>query len=1204
MAPPRKRQRHNLNRAYHEPIGPATALISPTAFEAESTAALDRAQGPLAAFDALLGLSSARDEIALRCSVEDLYEDTTRLHENATCLSELTMWHADRLFPSGHGGKQLDDDDEEEEEEGAVDEAREDRKKRARNGGARNGQTDPQLAGLLESAQASTLQILKPIKDIELFLRKTRTPDYNTLTVPREAAPSRSALANTVSPLSSLIYSITMHSIPRITNRSPFPTRAQSLEVLGGTTLWEIKENLRAGGDSIPSVAESDGGEDVEMEGHHWGTRAARPTRWTNERRVAGAVWGVEGVLYGDHEDGKVDYAEMVAALVDSTAWASKRQSRHESTDIDVNGQSELDEGGPEAGDSAEVDGRPDWTVGGSMQQTLIGELELKVGEPYWFMHQGNCEHIWTVDKIRHVHPSDPVPLSTLSTAPYPITTFLSRGSDAKCRLCDRDPGSVVTLDDELAGETPALLCATCFEYLHGDNADQHVKVGTTFAAAFSPYANTVAVFPTPNDPSTPSGAPAKAKATRAVFLTHYDDKPLEAKTFRLKTYTIWASLQDIARKYDEAEEKRNGGYRPEALRPPPSEAQVAYYNRISGLYRDAIVAQLVVLEADGEVPPARKEALSMHYASLHSILSLSEILYVPASPAGGVVGEELLDWLNTVDRAPAVEEGEELVSLGSPWDSDNFWPYLYRCILRAHLRSASTLLTLLSTSHSSPTLRRLAEIPVRLIDSFPRSTAFKTEREFLVKSREWRRDAQDAQTEFAELAQEPGQDEDEDGLRGLLKILVGEEGAVLEHSEDWREAVAAWGVWVNSGLRRDDLPDVVKQVTRTLTVDATLTEEAVMASLLGGDVARALQQCNTISLWLVSHLSDLLDKVGALPSANPPPSATHAHAFALPPPSPEQSLRDYFILSYTDILLSDPGLWRIVLDYLSSCGAEGRARMRAVVLAVNLDSESKTEGAAVEDVEMDGGETKENEPPTKTTDTVEEVLRACAEHGLDDEMRKVCKIYAELLVTRKEYGTAVSFCIRAGDSKRIARIATRVLDEYVTTGQDAFIKHVDSIPTSLLRPPASNASSIMEDEDEEEYNERTHNHPYSSRLSFLARYRDFFALYARGERREAAVLLILLLTSGVAPKGFYAVMMLDVVPLLESPELLISLPETFELLRILEELTAPIIKSGKDLYGHLDSLSLVVGGPVVKGDAKEMKERTHKAMKQLDVVC
>lgn len=51
---------------------------------------------------------------------------------------------------------------------------------------------------------------------------------------------------------------------------------------------------------------------------------------------------------------------------------------------------------------------------------------------------------------------------------------------------------------------------------------------------------------------------------------------------------------------------------------------------------------------------------------------------------------------------------------------------------------------------------------------------------------------------------------------------------------------------------------------------------------------------------------------------------------------------------------------------------------------------------------------------------------------------------------------------------------------------------------------------------------------PYSSRLSFLARYRDFFALYARGERKQAATLLVLLFSSNVAPKSFYAVSILS----------------------------------------------------------------------------
>jgi hypothetical protein len=45
----------------------------------------------------------------------------------------------------------------------------------------------------------------------------------------------------------------------------------------------------------------------------------------------------------------------------------------------------------------------PKWSVGESMQETRIGDLDLKIGEPYWFMHQGNSEHIWVIDSIRFV---------------------------------------------------------------------------------------------------------------------------------------------------------------------------------------------------------------------------------------------------------------------------------------------------------------------------------------------------------------------------------------------------------------------------------------------------------------------------------------------------------------------------------------------------------------------------------------------------------------------------------------------------------------------------------------------------------------------------------------------------------------------------------------------------------------------------------
>lgn len=52
----------------------------------------------------------------------------------------------------------------------------------------------------------------------------------------------------------------------------------------------------------------------------------------------------------------------------------------------------------------------PKYTKGTSMQETRIGEVDFRVGEPYWYLHQGNCEHVWSVTKVRYVprllHPS------------------------------------------------------------------------------------------------------------------------------------------------------------------------------------------------------------------------------------------------------------------------------------------------------------------------------------------------------------------------------------------------------------------------------------------------------------------------------------------------------------------------------------------------------------------------------------------------------------------------------------------------------------------------------------------------------------------------------------------------------------------------------------------------------------------------------
>lgn len=255
--------------------------------------------------------------------------------------------------------------------------------------------------------------------------------------------------------------------------------------------------------------------------------------------------------------------------------------------------------------------------------------------------------------------------------------------------------------------------------------------------------------------------------------------------------------------------------------------------------------------------------------------------------------------------------------------------------------------------------------------------------------------------------------------------------------------------------------------------------------------------------------------------------------------------------------------------------------------------------------------------------------------------------------------------------------VAHRFVSTRRLAGQEAFVKHVDSLPTSLLRPSSSDlnepsaasASSSPSPTNGLAPLSRLPSltsdalRPHLSRLAFLARYRDFLALYAAGARREAAELLVLLLTSGVAPKKWWAVMLLDAVPLLESEccpclarsgpitrrgcvadfsdspgraatPVLVSLAETYELLRILEELLSPIVVSSppRDIFGSLELLGRLSEGsaaafpseeaaPVTKkgagtsaakkeqlagGEEKEKEkegERLRRAMGQMDVV-
>lgn len=209
----------------------------------------------------------------------------------------------------------------------------------------------------------------------------------------------------------------------------------------------------------------------------------------------------------------------------------------------------------------------------------------------------------------------------------------------------------------------------------------------------------------------------------------------------------------------------------------------------------------------------------------------------------------------------------------------------------------------------------------------------------------------------------------------------------------------------------------------------------------------------------------------------------------------------------------------------------------------------------------------------------------------------------SEHLVRQREYGRAIAYCIRSDDARRISRIANALLDEYLGSGAAEFARLVDAIPSSLLHPAASSlrpelfraaGAAAMDGEEEEE--EPAIPTALASRLVVLGRLRDYLGHHARGELRSAAVLLVRLLDSGIAPTRLWPALLVDAIPLLEhpGPRPLVTTEETYELLRCLEQVIGPVATSGKDAAGVLRCLTNRQG---VKGGEEE---RLKAAMQEL----
>ncbi|KAK7060823.1 hypothetical protein VNI00_000556 [Paramarasmius palmivorus] len=598
---------------------------------------------------------------------------------------------------------------------------------------------------------------------------------------------------------------------------------------------------------------------------------------------------------------------------------------------------------------------------------------------------------------------------------------------------------------------------------------------------AMSPHDNSLAVFMTPVNPT----ADSRMKATsndEPVYFASYDAPPAsERRAFIIDTRVVFSCIQEYIVKEAKTKETSwlQGSETQEALR------------KFSFDYLRHLEYYWVHASQPMERPDGPLQFSSSHYRSLFSCFTLFVLLYMPQfGYEKAPVGEELMEWLNIHFIEPSTEEGDHLSSLDSPWEDESFWPYLTRTILRGLSKASLFFLKTLS-KHPSEDLRDLVQTLVPLVESQPRLQNFLAERDFANASRRWKDKVKALRVDMDRVPENLRFDETEnwwDSLSDIVGILEGRgehiQRVCAELGADWKEVCCAWGVFVDTRLRREELPDVVGEVIDEMPPDPTNVEDMIHSALFSGQPEQALKYASQLDPWLAAHMADIMVLLDLLDSEISSES--------------ELSKRDEYLLSYAEYIHADPTLWRETVSYMYSCGDIGKERGDAVLMHIPLRQ-------------------RISQPADNLSETIKEINAICFEHQREYVRRAVCRIAGQTLARQRDYGLAVTYYISAEDWSGLGRVIDRVLGEYIENGPVSFASHAAKFVHSLQELPSrTNTEGI-----------------FAHRLAFAVRYAQIHRLLAEQDLHGAASDITTLLRDEIAPKSWWAVLLCDTVDLL-----------------------------------------------------------------------
>jgi len=157
-----------------------------------------------------------------------------------------------------------------------------------------------------------------------------------------------------------------------------------------------------------------------------------RPKEGRNRDKYPSGCFFIENTFYNDFRAGvAIDYSEPIIQ------WANERKlTEYKKAD---------------------------------MAETRFIDLDIRLGQPYVYLHQGNCEHLFVFTDARLLSPDD-----CFDKTKYPVVHNVLRIHRLRCRACNTYTATWMTTGSKRDPEDPCFYCDKCLEMFHYDrNGDK-----------------------------------------------------------------------------------------------------------------------------------------------------------------------------------------------------------------------------------------------------------------------------------------------------------------------------------------------------------------------------------------------------------------------------------------------------------------------------------------------------------------------------------------------------------------------------------------------------------------------------------------------------------------------------------------------------------------------------------------------------------